>query len=61
MGDNNQTIAIKNEVKYEKLKHLIYAAYLMGQEAGMEGRTYQNPVDVYQRNMLEDLILKNTY
>jgi hypothetical protein len=56
--DNTKELELRMNVKYEKIKHLILAAYYMGQEAGLCGKTYNNPECQESRQFLVDLILK---
>lgn len=58
--DNTSIVTLRHDVNYRKVKQLIYAAYYMGQEAGIEGRSLTHPTDVEQRENLVALILGNT-
>ena len=51
-----KTIKIEYKVKYESLKNLILAAFLLGQETGLKGMTYEHPKAKQYRDNLLDLI-----
>ena len=59
LADNSMQISMRMDIKYEKIRHLIIASYLAGQEAGLNGHTFLSEECINQRNILVDLILKN--
>lgn len=58
-GSNTPHLKIVEEVTHQKIKCLIYAAYLSGQEAGLNRMTFNNPKCIEERCRLVKLILKD--
>lgn len=55
---NKKTIIkIEYRVKYESLRNLTLAAFILGQETGLKGITYDHPLAKQYRNNLIDLII----
>jgi len=50
-------IKIIKQVDYDTLKCLVVAAFLLGQETGLKGMTYNHPVARKYRDTLIDLII----
>lgn len=58
-GSNSDKIQIIEQVTHQKIKCLIYAAYLAGQEAGLNSLSYDHPECIAERHKLVEMILKN--
>lgn len=56
--DNTEQIEIRKSIKYDKVRHLIYASYFLGQEAGLNRKLYNHPVVKDNIEYLISLILK---
>ena len=57
MDKEKKTIKLEYKIKYESIKRLVMAAFLLGQETGLKGMTYEHPLAKQYRNNLVDLII----
>ena len=55
--DSTENIFLVKEVKYQKIKQLVLASYLLGQESGLNGFAYNHMESVMHRDRLVELIL----
>jgi len=49
-------IKVEKTIEYDRLKNLLIASYLLGQEMGLRGNMYSHPDCVYQRENLISFI-----
>lgn len=49
-------VKVTKTVDYDRLKCLLVASYLLGQESGLRGLTYSDPIAVEQRENLINLM-----
>lgn len=55
-------VKVKGSVEYDKLKCLLVAAHLLGQEMGLRGFTYSHPDCINQReNLISFIFQGNVY
>jgi len=47
-----KAVKVTKSIEYDRLKCLLIAAYLLGQEQGLNGKTYSHPESVRQRENL---------
>lgn len=58
--NQKKKIKINKEVPYDRLKCLLIASYLLGQEMGLRRFTYSHPDCVSQRENLINFIFNGT-
>jgi len=51
------SVKIIKQVDYDTLKCLVVATFLLGQETGLKGMTYEHPTAKKYRDTLIDLII----
>lgn len=51
-----KVVKVTKDVSYDRLKCLIVASYLLGQETGLRGMTYSHPIAKEQRENLTSFI-----
>ena len=57
MSKELKRIKVEYTVRYESLRNLVLAAFILGQETGLKGMTYEHPKAKEYRNNLVDLIV----
>ena len=57
MKKEKKTIKLEYKIKYESIKRLVMAAFILGQETGLKGITYEHPLAKQYMNNLVDLII----
>ena len=58
MKNTTKKIKIIKQVDYDTLKCLLVASFLLGQETGLKGITYEHPIAQNYRETLIDLLLE---
>lgn len=49
---NSSGVTVSKSVEYDRLRNLLVASYLLGQEMGLRGFTYEHPDCTMQRENL---------
>ena len=49
-------VTVQKTVDYDRLKCLLVASYLLGQESGLRGLKYDNPIALKQRENIINLM-----